>query len=154
METARSVIGIIVVSVHGLKKIILKFFTMLYHTPVVLSIFWLSQIIVGNARIGGPCYIYFDLSQNLHPFGQKSTGSHRSLLNKPSQITWSSFFCTSQMCLSKPTKKKKCILRHCLLATKSCIPLRWRDPQPPSVTLWLMKVEELNNMEDLVPLCL
>lgn len=45
---------------------------------------------------------------------------------------------------------KKSILRHLLNAAKSCIPLIWKQAQPPTVGLWLRKVKELNWMLDLV----
>lgn len=37
-----------------------------------------------------------------------------------------------------------------LNAAKLCISPRWKDPQPPSIRLWLHRVDELNQMEDLV----
>lgn len=37
-----------------------------------------------------------------------------------------------------------------LTAAKSCIPLCWKQTQPPSVAIWLKKVAEIYAMEDLV----
>lgn len=45
---------------------------------------------------------------------------------------------------------KNSILCHLLNAAKSSIPLTWRQIQMSSVGLWLRKVEEQNQMEDLV----
>lgn len=42
------------------------------------------------------------------------------------------------------------ILCHLVNAAKACIPLRWKQTQPPTVSMWLRKVEEVNRMEDLV----
>lgn len=45
---------------------------------------------------------------------------------------------------------KKSIVRHLLDAAKACIPLNWKSPHPPSIGLWLKKIEEINKMEDLI----
>lgn len=45
---------------------------------------------------------------------------------------------------------KKSIIGHLLNAAKACIPLLWKQSTPPSVALWLNKVEAINKMEDLV----
>lgn len=44
---------------------------------------------------------------------------------------------------------KRSIICH-LNAAKSCIPLTWKRPQPPTIGLWLIRVEEINKTEDLV----
>lgn len=45
---------------------------------------------------------------------------------------------------------KKSIIRHLLNVAKSCIPVNWKKPQPPTISCWLHKVEEINKMEDLI----
>lgn len=44
----------------------------------------------------------------------------------------------------------KLVLRHLFNAAKSCIALHWRDSRPPSVSLWLSKIKEVNKMENLL----
>lgn len=46
--------------------------------------------------------------------------------------------------------KPKSVLRHLLNAAKACIALRWNDPDPLSIPMWLIKVEDINKLEDLV----
>lgn len=48
-----------------------------------------------------------------------------------------------------PKKYKKSILRH-LTTAKSCIPVLWKQQSPPSISMWLQKVENINKMEDLI----
>lgn len=45
---------------------------------------------------------------------------------------------------------KKSILRHLTNAAKSCIPTLWKQQAPPTISLWLRKVEDINKLEDLV----
>lgn len=45
---------------------------------------------------------------------------------------------------------KKSVVRHLLDAAKTCIPLFWKSTQTPTIALWLQKVEEINQMEDLI----
>lgn len=45
---------------------------------------------------------------------------------------------------------KNVILCHLLNAARSCILLRWKKIQPPTVGMWLRKVEELNQLEKMV----
>lgn len=50
-----------------------------------------------------------------------------------------------------PTKVyRKSIIPLLLKAAKSCIPLLWKQTQPPSVAMWLKKILEIRAMEDLV----
>lgn len=41
-------------------------------------------------------------------------------------------------------------VKNTLIAARSCIALPWRDLRPPSVSLWLSRIEEVNKMEDLL----
>lgn len=45
---------------------------------------------------------------------------------------------------------KKSILRHLTNAAKSCIPMLWKQQSPPTTSMWLRKVEDINKMEDLI----
>lgn len=45
---------------------------------------------------------------------------------------------------------RKSILPLLFTAAKSCIPLLWKQTQPPTVAMWLRKVAHLNEMEDLI----
>lgn len=45
---------------------------------------------------------------------------------------------------------KKSVIRHLLDAAKACIPLHWKSTLPPTIDLWLQKVEEIKKMEDLI----
>lgn len=45
---------------------------------------------------------------------------------------------------------KKSVIRHLLDAAKACIPLCWRSPLPPTISMWLERVEEIRKMEDLI----
>lgn len=38
---------------------------------------------------------------------------------------------------------KKSVIRHLLDAAKACILLHWKSPHPPTIDLWLQKVEEV-----------
>lgn len=42
------------------------------------------------------------------------------------------------------------MIRHLLDAAKACIPLLWKSQHPPTIAMWLKKVEDINQMEDLV----
>lgn len=45
---------------------------------------------------------------------------------------------------------KKSVVRHLLDAAKACIPLCWKSALPPTIDMWLGKVEEIRKMEDLI----
>lgn len=45
---------------------------------------------------------------------------------------------------------KKSVVRHLLDAAKACIPLTWKSTHPPTIDLWFRKIEEINQMEDLI----
>lgn len=50
-----------------------------------------------------------------------------------------------------PTKTyKKSVIGHLLDAAKACIPLNWKSPKPPTIDLWIKKLEEIKKMEDLI----
>lgn len=52
---------------------------------------------------------------------------------------------------SAPIKSyKKSVVRHLLNAAKSCIPALWKQSTPPTVGMWLCRVEEIKKMEDLI----
>lgn len=42
------------------------------------------------------------------------------------------------------------VIRHLVTAAKSCIPLLWKMAQVPSLTIWLLRIEGIRKMEDLV----
>ena len=45
---------------------------------------------------------------------------------------------------------KKSIVRHLLDSAKACIPVRWKSPLPPTIAMWLRRIDEINRMEDLI----
>lgn len=45
---------------------------------------------------------------------------------------------------------KGSIIRHLLDAVRTCIPLCWKSTLPPTIDMWLGKVEEIRKMEDLI----
>lgn len=45
---------------------------------------------------------------------------------------------------------KKSVIRHLLDAAKACTPLFWKSPHTPTIAFWLKKVEDINQMEDLI----
>lgn len=49
-----------------------------------------------------------------------------------------------------PQTYRKSVLCHLVNAAKACITLCLKDPNPPSIAMWLNKVRSINAMEDLV----
>lgn len=45
---------------------------------------------------------------------------------------------------------KRSVIRHLLDAARACIPLCWKSTTPPSIDMWLGKVEDIRQMEDLI----
>lgn len=48
------------------------------------------------------------------------------------------------------TTYKKSVLRHLLDTAKRCITLRWKEPDPLTIQMWLRMVEDTSKMEDLL----
>lgn len=92
--------------------------------------------------------ISFGPVQNWNISGKKCIASHKNVLITTPRRTLPSVFYMFRTFLGKHTKKL--ILRHLINAARLSIALFWRDSHPPSIPQWLRKVEELNNMENMV----
>lgn len=99
-------------------------------------------------RMLGRCFISFGPALELSTFGKKFGELPTSLLNMRFLMIQPFFYYMSRTFQQK--HKKKSILRHLLNAAKSCVPLHWKSTQPLTVSLWLHKRQDINEMEDLI----
>lgn len=121
-----------------------------YHTPVkshrmypqCLDLCWTCWEDIGSLfYIFWSCRLLQSYKTEVHCIVQKFTD--RVLPSDPA------FFLLHQHNI--PSKAyRKSILPLLITAAKACIPLFWKQTQPPSIAVWLKKVVDINPMEDLV----
>lgn len=96
----------------------------------------------------GDAITYFLVLSEIRPLLARGTQT---------QTTIHRFLCPGWSCLLPPPLhscfckdlQKKSVLHHLLNAAKA-ITLKWKDPIPSSIAMWLNKVEDGNKLEDLV----
>lgn len=94
----------------------------------------------------GCCCIYFGPAPSSITFETRCTEYHKNALIIRFQKIPLFSFCVSQTFWPKHKRNPSYAI---FLTAKPCIALRWKDPQPHSIKIWL-RVEELNQIVDLV----